>query len=72
MVFTTDSAKFLHTRLDSRETFTTESFSDGTTTIISGSSTSTGSFGVLKLDGGEFTSASLKIWWNLMMVIVGY
>ena len=24
--------------------------------IISGSSTSTGSFGVLKLDGGEFTS----------------
>ena len=56
--FTTDSASFA-TRLDSRETFTTESFSDGTATIISGSSTSTGSFGVLKLDGGQFTSASI-------------
>ena len=54
--FTTDSASFA-TRLDSRETFTTESFSDGTATLVSGSSVSTGSFGEVTATG--MTVASL-------------
>ena len=66
MVFLQLIVQKFFTRLDSRETFTTESFSDGTAAIISGSSTSTGSFGVLKLDGGEFTSSIIE---NLVEIL---
>jgi|14BtaG_2_1085337.scaffolds.fasta_scaffold01827_6 hypothetical protein len=47
----TDASSSLASRITTREAFTTQSFSDGTATIISGSSTSTGSFGHLETGG---------------------
>jgi len=54
----TDASSSLASRITTREAFTTQSFSDGTATIISGSSTSTGSFGTYIGDGSQLTGIS--------------
>jgi len=54
--FTTVSSS-LASRITTREAFITQSFSDGTATIISGSSTSTGSFGHILKGGVNWDTA---------------
>ena len=53
--FTTVSSS-LASRIETREAFITQSFSDGTATLISGSASSTGSFGLILQDGSALVS----------------
>ena len=53
----TDASSSLASRIETREAFTTQSFSDGTATTISGSVVSTGSFGHIMKSGVNWDTA---------------
>jgi len=57
----TDVSSSLAGRITTRELFTTQSFSDGTATKISGSVVSTGSFGLLKVIGNSDIDGKLSL-----------
>ena len=57
----TSTSSSLASRIETREAFTTQSFSDGTATKISGSAVSTGSFGRIETTGASDIGGALIV-----------